>query len=70
MFSCYIEIYSNRIRSYEYYKRSNYYDSLTQAREEGLAEPDIPPLDNETIEQVSNLYIEIFEKITGKKFFG
>jgi len=53
----------------QYYKRSNYYDSLTQAREEGRTEPDIPPLDNDTTAEVSNLYIEIFEKITGKKFF-
>ena len=34
----------------------------------GEAEPDIPPLDPETTDEVSKLYIELFEKITGQNF--
>ena len=62
----FIELSKEYVR--QYYKRSNYYESLTQAREAGRPEPDIPPLDNETTNEVSNLYIQIFEKISGNKF--
>jgi phosphoribosylaminoimidazole-succinocarboxamide synthase len=52
----------------QHYKQINYYDSLTRARDEGKSEPEIPPLENDIAQEVSKLYIDIFEKITGQKF--
>ncbi len=62
----FVELSKEYVR--QYYKRNSYYDSLSKAREEGTPEPDIPPLDDKTTEDVSKLYIEIYEKITGQKF--
>lgn len=52
----------------QHYKKINYHDTLENAREAGQPEPEIPPLDNDTADQVSKLYVELFEKITGQKF--
>ncbi len=62
----FVELSKEYVR--QVYKRSSYYDELMKAREKGSPEPDIPPLDNQTTTEVSKLYIEIFEKITGQKF--
>ncbi len=52
----------------QHYKNIGYYDKLMTARDSGQPEPDIPPLDQKKVEQVSTLYIELFEKISGQKF--
>ncbi|MCK5547699.1 MAG: phosphoribosylaminoimidazolesuccinocarboxamide synthase [Thermoplasmata archaeon] len=52
----------------QYYRNIKYYDEITLARREGLKEPDIPPLPDETVKEVSNLYVDMFEKITGEVF--
>jgi len=52
----------------QYYREINYYEKLMNARKKGLSEPDIPPLPDEKIQEVSRLYIGLFEKITGEKF--
>ena len=61
----YVELSKEYVR--QVYKKSSYYETLTQAREAGKPEPEIPPLDNKTTEEVSKLYIDHFEKITGEK---
>jgi phosphoribosylaminoimidazole-succinocarboxamide synthase len=62
----FVELSKEYVR--QHYKTINYYDKLMHARDAGEPEPDIPPLDNEITEQVSKLYIGLFEKITGQKF--
>lgn len=62
----YIELSKEFVR--QYYRRIGYKDELYRAREEGREEPDIPPLPEEIIKQVSALYITLFERITGEEF--
>jgi phosphoribosylaminoimidazole-succinocarboxamide synthase len=45
-----------------------YYDRLMRAREAGVEEPPIPPLPREVIDRVSELYILLFEDLTGRRF--
>ncbi|MDI6916686.1 MAG: phosphoribosylaminoimidazolesuccinocarboxamide synthase [Thermoplasmatales archaeon] len=52
----------------QYYREINYYEKLMSARKKGLSEPDIPPLPDEKIQEVSRFYIDLFEKITGERF--
>lgn len=62
----FVELSKEYVR--QHYKKSSYYNLLTEARDSGKPEPDIPPLDNDTVEEVSKLYIELYEKITGLEF--
>jgi phosphoribosylaminoimidazole-succinocarboxamide synthase len=52
----------------QHYKNTGYYNNLSSARDAQKPEPAIPPLDDNIVDQVSKLYIELFEKITGQKF--
>lgn len=52
----------------QYYIKSGYKKELYDARDEGRTEPDIPALPEPMIKEVSNLYINMFERITGEKF--
>jgi phosphoribosylaminoimidazole-succinocarboxamide synthase len=52
----------------QYYRRIGYKDELYKARESGEPEPDIPPLPADVVSEVSKTYIELFERITGRKF--
>ena len=52
----------------QYYREIGYYEKLKKAREKGMKEPDIPPLPDDMIRKVSALYVEMYERITGKKF--
>ena len=51
-----------------YYKNSGYYDRLIEARKQGFDEPPLPPLPADMAQKVSDLYIDIYEQITGNKF--
>ncbi|MCQ5375083.1 MAG: phosphoribosylaminoimidazolesuccinocarboxamide synthase [Methanomassiliicoccales archaeon] len=62
----FIELSKEAVR--QYYREIGYYDKLMEARRKGLPEPDIPPLPKNKIEEISDLYIEMFEKITGESF--
>jgi phosphoribosylaminoimidazole-succinocarboxamide synthase len=62
----FVELSKEYVR--QHYKRIGYYDTLTQARNSGKPEPDIPKLDENTTENVSELYIRLYEKITGETF--
>lgn len=52
----------------QYYRKIGYKDALYDARDKGQPEPDIPPLPDDMIAQVSEVYVSLYEKITGKKF--
>ena len=51
-----------------HYRDTGYYDELMAAREIGAPEPDIHPLPDELVKRVSDLYVEMFERITGESF--
>ncbi len=52
----------------QHYRRIGYKDRLYGARDGGEAEPDIPPLPEEVVATTSEIYIRLFEMITGEKF--
>jgi phosphoribosylaminoimidazole-succinocarboxamide synthase len=52
----------------QHYRRTGYKDRLYAARERREAEPDIPPLPAEVIGEAREVYIRLFEMITGEKF--
>ena len=52
----------------QYYRRTGYHDRLMRARREGREEPPIPPLPPEMLEIVSNVYIRLFDDLTGERF--
>ncbi|MFH0896714.1 MAG: phosphoribosylaminoimidazolesuccinocarboxamide synthase [Candidatus Bathyarchaeota archaeon] len=52
----------------KYYRETGYYDLLMDARGIGGEEPPIPPLPEDVIKQVSEIYIKLFEEITGQHF--
>ena len=52
----------------QYYRRIGYHKALMDARAVGKPEPDIPPLPPDVTEQVSDLYVSLFERLTGDKF--
>ena len=51
-----------------HYRDSGYFDLLMEARRNGEPEPDIPALPDELVGQVSQLYVDMFERITGESF--
>jgi phosphoribosylaminoimidazole-succinocarboxamide synthase len=52
----------------QYYRKIGYYDELSKARKEGREEPAIPPLPEDIVQQVSVIYIKLFEDMTGQSF--
>lgn len=52
----------------KYYEEISHKSKLDEARENGLPEPPIPPLPDDMIKRTTDLYVNLFEKITGKKF--
>ncbi len=62
----FVELSKEYVR--QYYREINYHEKLTSARKNGLTEPDIPPLPDDKIQKTSELYIKLFEKITGESF--
>ena len=52
----------------QYYRGIGYHGRLMDARSRGLEEPPIPPLPREMIEKVSEIYIKLFEDLTGQSF--
>jgi len=45
-----------------------YKDRLYNARDAGQKDPEIPPLPDEVVDQTSQIYMKLFEMITGQKF--
>jgi phosphoribosylaminoimidazole-succinocarboxamide synthase len=52
----------------QYYRKTGYKDDLYAARSKGQAEPNIPRLPAEVIDQTSKIYVELYERITGESF--
>lgn len=52
----------------QYYRKIGYYDELMKAREDREAEPPIPALPDDIILQISQIYIDLFEDLTGQNF--
>ncbi len=52
----------------QYYRKIGYYDELMKAREDREAEPPIPALPDDIILQISQIYIDLFEDLTGQSF--
>src|SRR2546428_10533192 len=51
-----------------YYRKIGYHDRLTVARKAGQSEPEIPALPDNVLKDTSDLYISLFERLTGEKF--
>lgn len=52
----------------QYYRQTGYKDILYKLREEGKADPPIPALPDDVVQETSRIYIKLFEMITGEKF--
>jgi len=52
----------------QHYRRIGYHQALMDARSAGRPEPDIPALPEEVLKQVSELYVGLFERLTGERF--
>lgn len=62
----FVELSKENVR--QYYRQTGYYDKLMEARKMGKPEPKIPALPEAKIKEVSELYIEMFERITGESY--
>ncbi|HEX7391884.1 MAG TPA: phosphoribosylaminoimidazolesuccinocarboxamide synthase [Thermoplasmata archaeon] len=62
----FLELSKESVR--QYYRQLGYYDKLMEARRMGKAEPKISALPEAKIKEVSGLYIDMFERITGETF--
>lgn len=61
-----IELSKEYVR--KYYREIGYYDKLMDARAHNLPEPEILPMPKDIITKTSQLYREMYEKITGKSW--
>jgi phosphoribosylaminoimidazole-succinocarboxamide synthase len=52
----------------QYYRRTGYFDELEKARADGREEPPIPGLPDDFVKEISDLYRNLYEQITGEKF--
>ncbi|HOT06871.1 MAG: Phosphoribosylaminoimidazole-succinocarboxamide synthase [Methanosaeta sp. PtaB.Bin039] len=52
----------------QHYRQTGYKDLLYSSRAAGAAEPEIPPLPAEVAEQTSQIYIKLYQMITGEEF--
>ena len=51
-----------------HYIETGHHADLSAARKNGTEEPSIPALPQEVIDQTATLYVEMFERLTGKPF--
>jgi phosphoribosylaminoimidazole-succinocarboxamide synthase len=64
-----VELSKETVR--QIYRKNGYHETLMNAREAGVPkedEPPIPPLTADQVGMVSQLYAEMFERLTGDKF--
>lgn len=52
----------------QHYRETGYHEKLYAARKAGQPEPDIPPLPDHVTKQVTALYVDLYERLTGKKW--
>ncbi len=53
----------------QHYRETGYHEALYKARKSGAPEPDIPALPDDVRDKVSKLYIDMYERMTGERFF-
>jgi phosphoribosylaminoimidazole-succinocarboxamide synthase len=51
-----------------HYIETGHHSDLYDARKNGTEEPPIPALPQHVIEEATTLYVEMFERLTGKPF--
>jgi phosphoribosylaminoimidazole-succinocarboxamide synthase len=61
-----VELSKESVR--QHYRQTGYHERLYAARKAGKPEPDIPPLPPEVAQKVSDLYVGLYERITGETF--
>lgn len=52
----------------QFYRECGYHEKLYKAREEKKEEPQIPPLPKEMVKKASEIYVSLYESITGLPF--
>jgi phosphoribosylaminoimidazole-succinocarboxamide synthase len=52
----------------QHYRTTGYFDALSKARTAGAPEPPIPPLPPLLVDEVSQLYTTVFQRLTGTPF--
>ena len=52
----------------QHYRSTGYHAELMKAREKGLKEPDIPALPKDIVDRTRDLYVSMYERITGERF--
>jgi phosphoribosylaminoimidazole-succinocarboxamide synthase len=52
----------------QYYRTTGYHAKLMEARDNRLEEPKIPALPQDIVDRTSDLYVSMYERITGEKF--
>lgn len=52
----------------QHYRNTGYHAELMKAREKGLKEPDISALPQDIVDRTSELYVNMYERITGERF--
>jgi len=62
----FVELSKENVR--QYYRENGYYSKLTEARGQGKPEPKISALPADKIKEISDLYIDMFERITGESY--
>jgi phosphoribosylaminoimidazole-succinocarboxamide synthase len=62
----FVELSKENVR--QHYRELGYYDKLTEARRMGRPEPKIPTLPESKIKEISELYIDMLETITGESY--
>jgi phosphoribosylaminoimidazole-succinocarboxamide synthase len=61
-----VELSKEMVR--QYYRDIGYHEKLYTARKNHMPEPDIPGLPPVMVEKVSQMYIGLYERLTGEKF--
>jgi len=61
-----VDLSKEHVRTH--YKKIGYKDELYNARDEGRPEPPIPPMPEQLIKETSELYIDLYERLSGEKF--
>lgn len=61
-----VELSKEAVR--QHYREIGYHAKLVEARRRKEPEPDIPPLPDRVRDEVSALYVALFERLTGEKF--
>lgn len=62
----FVELSKENVR--QYYRQLGYFEKLQEARKMGRPEPKMPALPEAKIKEVSELYKDMFERITGESF--